>query len=394
MGGIRLSLILLVALLSSLARAEPSCTVGDLKACPEGQYCAAEWEEGTCPERGVCRPFLPHPEALELSLPIPAGERIYCAKGSLRPGRSTHSACDPATRFAIDLSGTAAQRPHFVVAPADGVAYVRDGCATRDLNRQEAPDPCNHGFGNLVRIDHGANVYSQLAHLSSVLVRDGARVRRGDILGIEGNTGNAGAKHIHFSLHVGSARARRPGPTIPLSRIRVREGNRVRVRSWRDLHCGDFENNPIPDPASLIESDNVLGAAPPARFGFLAWMDEVAQLATHPDPAERRRGIEILRRKYDQPTSPYWIGVAYLMNGDLRTAEEELTRALRRSDRGEGPPWLRPWVLLLLGEVAFLQRRHADARSLFEDALGTPGDDSTGFRARARAGLRRINAAR
>src|SRR5438132_10604041 len=201
------SLAAMLVLAAATAHATP-CTVGDLAACGAGSYCAGEWDEGRCPSTGVCRALLPVPPELEFSLPIPEGERMYCAKGGLRSGLSTHSACDPSTRFAIDLSGTAADRPQFVLAPADGVVHVRAGCATRDLNHQEAPDPCNYGFGNLVRIEHGHNVYSQAAHLASILVKDGQHVRRGDVLGIEGNTGNAGAKHIHLSLHLGSPRAR------------------------------------------------------------------------------------------------------------------------------------------------------------------------------------------
>jgi hypothetical protein len=392
MPDVRWSFAVLLSLVYPFAHAQRPCEIGALAACPSGYFCAAEWQSGRCPARGICQPLLPIPARLELSLPVPAGERVYCAKGSLRIGESTHSACDPATRFAIDLAGTAADRPHFVLAPARGTVHVLGGCATRDLNRQEAPDPCNHGFGNLVRIEHGPALYSQVAHLSSILVNSGDKVERGDVIGIEGNTGNAGSKHIHWSLHRGSIAARVPGPTIPFPRIRLRRQGQTVTVAAGELRCGDSESNPNPDPTTLLESENRVSKLPPARFGFLTWLDEMARAAASRDEAVRFRAVRRLRDRYnEEPTAPYWIGVAYLRSGDVETAEAELRRAILRAERGEGPPWLRPWCMILLGEIAVATRRYFDARLYFEDALSTPGDDSTGFRARARQGLSRIH---
>jgi hypothetical protein len=388
---VRVIVATLPLLVMGLARAEVPCTVGDRSSCGPGFFCGALWQEGRCPERGTCQPILPVPRQLEFSLPVPAGERIYCAKGTLKSGKATHSACDPATRFAIDLAGTAAQRPHFVVAAARGTVSVFDGCSTRDLNRQEVPDPCNYGFGNVVRIEHAPYLYSQVAHLSSILVNSGDVVERGDVIGIEGNTGNAGAKHIHWSLHRGSARTRLPGPTVPFPLIRLRQDGATRVVSSDEIVCGDFSRNPVPTPSTLLESENQVHRMPPERFGFLTWLDELARSAASSDPAERRRAIRRLRDRYDEPTAPYWIGVAYLRSGDVETAETELNHAMLRALRGEGPRWLRAWCCILLGDIALASRRHHDARSFYQDALAIPGEDSTGFRARARDGLRRVN---
>jgi hypothetical protein len=380
-------------LLDAASQAGRPCKVSNFRSCPQGQFCAAEWREGICPEEGACQETLPVPKDLVLSLPFPAGERMYCAKGILRWGKSTHSACDPATRFALDFSGTAADRPHFVLAPAAGVAHVQGGCTTSDLNRQAAPDPCNHGFGNLVRVQHSHLIYSQVAHLSSILVQDGERVERGDVLGIEGNTGNAGAKHIHWSLHLGSARARMPSPTIPFLRLRLRLGGREREVSSFDLPCGDFQNDPNPVPASLLESENRPRRFPRARFGYLTWLDEAVQAIHSRDPAARRRAISTLRDHYsEEPTAPYWIGVAYLTGGDAQTALEELWRARHRAEAGVGPPWLRPWCLIMLAEIFIRRKNGTEARSLLHDALSTPGPDPTGFRMAARDALTRVNA--
>jgi len=47
-------------------------------------------------------------------------------------------------------------------------------------------------------IDHGYHLASALRHLSSILVRDGQEVRRGERLGLMGSTGRSTGSHLHF----------------------------------------------------------------------------------------------------------------------------------------------------------------------------------------------------
>ena len=56
------------------------------------------------------------------------------------------------------------------------------------------------GFGNVVWLDHGGTTLSVYAHLSSLRVREGAFVRRGELVGLSGATGNATAPHLHFEV--------------------------------------------------------------------------------------------------------------------------------------------------------------------------------------------------
>ena len=55
-------------------------------------------------------------------------------------------------------------------------------------------------YGNCVVLDHGMGLQSLYAHLSSVGVREGDDVRKGQVLGKSGQTGLAGGDHLHFSM--------------------------------------------------------------------------------------------------------------------------------------------------------------------------------------------------
>lgn len=57
-------------------------------------------------------------------------------------------------------------------------------------------------FGNVVVIDHGFGLASIYSHLSSILVKEGTPVKKGDIIGYTGATGMAGGDHLHFGMAV------------------------------------------------------------------------------------------------------------------------------------------------------------------------------------------------
>ncbi len=58
-------------------------------------------------------------------------------------------------------------------------------------------------YGNCVIVDHGLGVQSLYAHLSSIDVKPGAVVTKGQLLGKSGMTGLAGGDHLHFTMLVG-----------------------------------------------------------------------------------------------------------------------------------------------------------------------------------------------
>ena len=60
--------------------------------------------------------------------------------------------------------------------------------------------------GNTVVLDHGAGVYSILAHMQRMFVEAGQEVARGARLGTVGATGRAAGAHLHWSVRVGGTR--------------------------------------------------------------------------------------------------------------------------------------------------------------------------------------------
>lgn len=57
-------------------------------------------------------------------------------------------------------------------------------------------------LGNLVKLDHGYGMETLYGHLAKALVKEGQRVKRGDVVGLVGSTGLATGPHLHYMVKV------------------------------------------------------------------------------------------------------------------------------------------------------------------------------------------------
>jgi hypothetical protein len=60
-----------------------------------------------------------------------------------------------------------------------------------------------NGYGKLVIIEHEKELATYYGHLSEIMVTAGQKVRRGDVIGAVGRTGNATGAHLHFEVRRG-----------------------------------------------------------------------------------------------------------------------------------------------------------------------------------------------
>lgn len=58
----------------------------------------------------------------------------------------------------------------------------------------------NSGFGNCIVIDHGYGYRSTYGHLSNIRVTAGLNIKRGDLIGLSGNTGTSTGPHLHYQI--------------------------------------------------------------------------------------------------------------------------------------------------------------------------------------------------
>jgi murein DD-endopeptidase MepM/ murein hydrolase activator NlpD len=76
----------------------------------------------------------------------------------------------------------------------DAIRATADG-VVEDVGRRA-------GYGRVVVIDHGFGVSTWYAHLSAFNTEVGMSVKRGDIIGYEGQSGRSTGPHLHYEVRI------------------------------------------------------------------------------------------------------------------------------------------------------------------------------------------------
>ena len=88
----------------------------------------------------------------------------------------------PREHHGVDLVGSYLAK---ITAPADGkVVFVGS----------------KSGYGNVIIIEHDYGLKTVYGHLSSFNVKKGDKVKRGDLLGLQGSTGRSTGQHLHYEI--------------------------------------------------------------------------------------------------------------------------------------------------------------------------------------------------
>lgn len=77
----------------------------------------------------------------------------------------------------------------------------------------------NPSYGNHVVINHGAGIRTLYAHLSAFRCKVGAQVRRGQVIGLLGNTGRSTGPHVHYEVQKGATKVNPLNWILPVTLV-------------------------------------------------------------------------------------------------------------------------------------------------------------------------------
>jgi hypothetical protein len=172
-----------------------ACDVGSTATCETGAICMNS-EAGP-----ICKAIPAHASLPPFRFPFEASSEVICTHSS---GVGSHSW--PNSFFALDLATPYQKSPSIIVAAADGKAFnFFSDAGTPCKNPSGTPeksvaDNCGNSWGNSVKLLHDHGFFSFYTHLDVSLVATGTLVKKGDPIGIEGWTGAAGHRHLHWSV--------------------------------------------------------------------------------------------------------------------------------------------------------------------------------------------------
>jgi murein DD-endopeptidase MepM/ murein hydrolase activator NlpD len=125
-----------------------------------------------------------------------------------------------------------------VLAPGSGiVVQVINGAMDILIGERDR----SVGVGNAIIIDHRNGEYSLLCHFKydSITSKVGDEVKRGQMIGLCGNTGNTTQPHIHFNLQDGPLMQRANGLPAQFEKIMVNGEEKL---GYEPVRCEKVSN--------------------------------------------------------------------------------------------------------------------------------------------------------
>lgn len=151
--------------------------------------------------QSVCRTRPATAPLMNLGFPFEQNHEVYCTHSF---GVGSHSWVN--AFYSLDLATAYDKPPATIIASEAGKAFVflgDDGklCPQKLGTPEHTPtDHCGLSWGNRIKILHSNGYYSFYVHLERVLIKSGESVRKGQPIGIEGWTGAAGHRHLHWGI--------------------------------------------------------------------------------------------------------------------------------------------------------------------------------------------------
>lgn len=107
------------------------------------------------------------------------------------------------------VSGTVTSRFGRRIDPINGKAAFHSGIDIRNERGTKIVVPADGevigrgytaGYGNFLEIDHGNRFITRYLHMKKSLVKRGEQVKRGQVIGLLGNTGRSTGPHLHYEI--------------------------------------------------------------------------------------------------------------------------------------------------------------------------------------------------
>ncbi len=129
-----------------------------------------------------------------------AGEMALCipAIPPLNTDPSTYRLSSPFGYRSDPINGSGKQHTgmDFACPPGNPIHVSGDGVV-------ETVEHKGDGYGNSVMVNHGFGYRTRYAHMSTIEVEEGQKLRRGDFIGTTGRSGRVTGPHLHYEVLFG-----------------------------------------------------------------------------------------------------------------------------------------------------------------------------------------------